>query len=162
MKSIILSIKPQYAELIYSGQKDVEFRKRIPSKPFHHVWIYETAPVQMITGCFYVKSIWKDDSKEIFKNYLDNLELGYDLVPYPCHLNYWNRIAINLNKPGISYKEYRKYVGYTNYQDDFDPYIVKGINCIFISMPTRVVKPFSLADWNIKTPPQNFMYAPEL
>lgn len=51
--NILLSIKPKWAEKIYSGEKTIEFRKSIP-KNFDTtedvVFIYETAPVKMVTG----------------------------------------------------------------------------------------------------------------
>ncbi len=56
--NIILSIKPKWAELIYSGKKTIEWRKSWPKYEkfeFQHVGkvlLYETAPVKMITGFF--------------------------------------------------------------------------------------------------------------
>ena len=56
--NIILSIKPKWAELIYSGKKTIEWRKSWPKYEkfeFIHVgkvFLYETAPVKMITGFF--------------------------------------------------------------------------------------------------------------
>ena len=50
---IILSIKPKYAALIYSGKKTWEFRKSFAkSYPIDRVWLYETKPISKITGCF--------------------------------------------------------------------------------------------------------------
>ena len=56
IKITILSIKPKYAELIYSGTKRWEFRKAPPPVP-GWVYLYESAPVSKITGkvCFGVK-----------------------------------------------------------------------------------------------------------
>lgn len=48
-KITILSIKPKYAELIYSGKKRWEFRKAPPPVP-GWVYLYESAPVSKITG----------------------------------------------------------------------------------------------------------------
>ena len=53
MKAIMLSIHPEWAEKIYSGEKTVEWRKHIPSADFiDKVFLYETAPVCRVTGCF--------------------------------------------------------------------------------------------------------------
>lgn len=60
--NIILSVKPKWAKLIYSGKKTIEWRKTAPrafvnrtfqkkEKPVK-VYLYETAPVKRITGFF--------------------------------------------------------------------------------------------------------------
>ena len=51
--NIILSIKPKWAELIYSGKKTIEWRKSFPKrKNIECVYLYETAPVKKVTGSF--------------------------------------------------------------------------------------------------------------
>lgn len=56
--NIILSIKPKWAELIYSGKKTIEWRKSFPKLNSYEdfkiekVFLYETAPVKKITGYF--------------------------------------------------------------------------------------------------------------
>ena len=65
MTSIILSIKPKWASLIYAGKKDIEWRKSIPAAVVcgHNddgfvsicttqVYMYETAPISLVTGFF--------------------------------------------------------------------------------------------------------------
>ena len=50
MKVLVLSIKPKYAEAIYSGTKRFEFRK-VPPRNLNSVYLmYESAPVSKITG----------------------------------------------------------------------------------------------------------------
>lgn len=53
-KAVILSIHPKWAEKIYSGEKEVEWRKTFPTEatPGMPVLLYETAPVCMVTGLF--------------------------------------------------------------------------------------------------------------
>lgn len=46
---IVLSIKPKYAKAIYEGRKNWEFRKA-PPPLFREMYVYESAPVSMITG----------------------------------------------------------------------------------------------------------------
>ena len=46
----IFSIHPNYSELILSGIKTVEFRKRRCVKPVDKIVIYATAPVSKIVG----------------------------------------------------------------------------------------------------------------
>lgn len=54
-KAVLLSIHPEWAEKIYSGEKEVEWRKTFPTEatPGMPVLLYETAPVCMVTGLFY-------------------------------------------------------------------------------------------------------------
>lgn len=50
--NILLSIKPEWAKLIYEGKKTVEWRKNKP-KNFRYcdvIFLYETAPVCFVTG----------------------------------------------------------------------------------------------------------------
>lgn len=55
--SILLSIKPKYANLIFSGVKLCEFRKVLPKKSFNKVYVYSSSPVKKIIGEFDVDSI---------------------------------------------------------------------------------------------------------
>ena len=60
-QNLLMSIKPKYAEKIYSGEKTVELRKTKPRK-IHHgspVFIYETSPVKSITGLFIVDYVYE-------------------------------------------------------------------------------------------------------
>lgn len=50
MKVLVLSIKPKYAEAIYSGVKQFEFRKKPPTNLKAVYLMYESAPVSKITG----------------------------------------------------------------------------------------------------------------
>lgn len=63
--NVLLSIKPKWAEKIYNGEKTIEFRKSIPknfdiSKDV--VFIYETAPVKMVTGYIRISAFSKMNS----------------------------------------------------------------------------------------------------
>ncbi len=46
----LLSIHPNYVELIRNGVKRVEFRRRTFARTISHIVIYSTAPVQRLTG----------------------------------------------------------------------------------------------------------------
>ena len=50
METILLSIKPEYAERILEGTKQFEFRKRLATKPVGKIIIYETVPTMRIVG----------------------------------------------------------------------------------------------------------------
>lgn len=49
MSKILISIKPEYVKLILSGEKQYEYRKRVPTNVETAV-IYATAPVKKIVG----------------------------------------------------------------------------------------------------------------
>ena len=73
MKSVLISIKPKYCELIASGKKTVEIRKTRPKiEPPFKCYIYCTKPskkYQTVSGCM----VLNDD--ELFK--LPNGKIKY-------------------------------------------------------------------------------------
>ena len=90
IKITILSIKPKYAELIYSGTKRWEFRKAPPPVP-SWVYLYESAPVSKITG-------------KVFLGFKVQGESGI----------VWNLVKKQRlvgGGPGISQKVFNEYVG---------------------------------------------------
>ncbi len=50
MASILLSIKPEYVERIFSGSKRYEFRKRLANKSVSKILMYSTAPIMKVVG----------------------------------------------------------------------------------------------------------------
>ena len=65
---VLLSIKPEYAEKIFSGQKKFEFRKtEFKNRLVHTVVVYATMPIGRIIGEFKIKDIHKDLPKEIWR-----------------------------------------------------------------------------------------------
>jgi predicted transcriptional regulator len=52
-RPILLSIKPEYAELILEGKKTIELRKSYPAKIFSKIYLYATAPVKKVVGVVY-------------------------------------------------------------------------------------------------------------
>lgn len=71
---IVLSIKPEYMELILKGQKSIELRKCRPAiseKENLIVALYCTAPVKAVVGfCFLVELI-EDTPKSIWNKFSD-------------------------------------------------------------------------------------------
>jgi predicted transcriptional regulator len=56
--NLLLSIHPNYSELIFSGEKTFELRRRLPKLSHGDVvWVYETAPTQAIVGSFVVEKL---------------------------------------------------------------------------------------------------------
>ena len=66
-KYILMSIKPQYAEVIKSGEKTVELRRVAPNAhPGDIVVIYESSPVKRITSYFEIDSIYRETPDELW------------------------------------------------------------------------------------------------
>ena len=63
---VILSIKPKFANRIFSGIKKYEFRKTIFRREVNRVFLYETTPVGKITGYFRYRRILKGTPEEIW------------------------------------------------------------------------------------------------
>ena len=65
--NVLLSIKPKYAQLIKSGLKKYEFRRKIFKKAGgSKVFIYSTSPIKKITGVFDGSMIYKDSPFRIW------------------------------------------------------------------------------------------------
>ncbi len=52
--SVLLSIKPEFADRIFTGEKKFEFRRALPAEDVERVVIYVSSPVQRILGEFMV------------------------------------------------------------------------------------------------------------
>ena len=72
MRSLLLSVKPTYAHLIFQGLKSVELRKRISHNiQDHHVLVYVSSPVQHLQGGFRVGNVWQGKPEEIWARVAD-------------------------------------------------------------------------------------------
>jgi len=89
---ILLSIKPEYAEKILSGDKQFEFRKSMPKEPgVKTVVMYATKPVGKVVGEFEIEGVLSecpDDlwsltadfagiSRRFFNEYFSGRETAY-------------------------------------------------------------------------------------
>ena len=63
LTSVILSIKPIYAQAIMNGTKKVEFRKKIFKRPVDKIFVYSSSPEQKIIGFFTISEIVEDEPK---------------------------------------------------------------------------------------------------
>jgi predicted transcriptional regulator len=90
--SVLLSIKPKYANLIFSGEKHYEFRRSIfKTRPVKKVIVYSSSPISKIIGEFEIDDIlslnlvdlWNETmkyagiDKSFYDNYFDGKESGY-------------------------------------------------------------------------------------
>ena len=90
----LLSIHPHYVELIRSGDKRVEFRRRPFARRISHIVIYSTAPVQQLVGFCEVEQVvtappatlWSSHAsnagitREALLKYLDGLNTAVAIV----------------------------------------------------------------------------------
>jgi predicted transcriptional regulator len=77
---ILLSIKPQYAELIFTGKKKFEFRRTIfKNRNVKTIIVYASSPVLQSD----LKSLWKVTKefagidKDLFYEYFNNKQDGF-------------------------------------------------------------------------------------
>jgi len=65
----LFSIKPQYAEAILAGSKEVEFRRTALAADVTHVVIYATSPVQRVLGTFEVAGVEQATPTSLWTSY---------------------------------------------------------------------------------------------
>jgi len=90
--SVLLSIKPKYADLIFSGEKLYEFRRTIfKNRKIKKVVVYASSPISKVIGEFEIDSIlslelselWNETmkyagiDKDFYDEYFDGKELGH-------------------------------------------------------------------------------------
>ena len=92
MDQAILSLKPQYAELILSGEKTVELRNRvIRMEPGTVIWIYATKPVGGIVALAELDSVVHDTPAEIWVRF--EKEMCIDRAHFDSYIN--NRESVS-------------------------------------------------------------------
>ncbi len=68
-RQVVMSVHPRYAEAIMDGRKKVEFRKRPLASDVGTVWVYATAPVQRIVGCFEVDQTVNAPPRDLWRRF---------------------------------------------------------------------------------------------
>jgi len=89
---VLLSIKPEFAEMIFAGTKKFEFRRSVFRNPeVKTVVVYATAPIKRVIGEFEIEKIINDElealwqqtrsyagiDKKYFLDYFSDMENGY-------------------------------------------------------------------------------------
>lgn len=65
---LIISLKPNYADLVFQGLKTAELRRRITQNVINRdVFIYVSSPVMMLRGGFRVGQVWQGSPHQIWK-----------------------------------------------------------------------------------------------
>ena len=92
MKQAIMSLKPQYVELILSGAKTAELRNRIVRmEPGTVIWIYATRPVGGIVALAELDLVVHDTPAEIWDRY--GREICIDRDHFNSYIN--NRESVS-------------------------------------------------------------------
>lgn len=88
---IVMSIKPEFVDKIFSGEKKYEFRRKIFKKNVSVVHVYSSSPIKMVVGNFRIGKVINCDINELwvktkehsgidekrFFEYFKGLEMGY-------------------------------------------------------------------------------------
>lgn len=88
---VILSIRPNFCKMIFSGKKVYEYRKRVFTRSdVDKVYIYATKPICRIVGYFTIDTVIEDNPTEIWdkthkgsgitKEYFDAYFNGCDMA----------------------------------------------------------------------------------
>lgn len=75
----LISIRPAFLDLIFSGEKTAELRKnRVHLEPGELVWLYCTMPRSGLEGFAILKSIESSNKSHIWESYGKRLGITYD------------------------------------------------------------------------------------
>ena len=67
IRSVLLSLKPCYADLVFEGLKTVEFRRRIASHmEGRDAFIYVSRPVMALRGGFRIGEVWSGTPEDVW------------------------------------------------------------------------------------------------
>ena len=67
-KPVLLSLKPQYADLVFEGVKKAELRKRaFAQMEGRDVFVYVTSPIMRLRGGFRVGDVWSGTPKDVWE-----------------------------------------------------------------------------------------------
>lgn len=64
---VLLSIKPEFANKIFSGTKKYEFRKSIFKRDVDKIVVYASSPVQRVIGEFTIADIICEDTETLWQ-----------------------------------------------------------------------------------------------
>ena len=67
METILLSIYPEYVDVIFDGIKKFEFRKRLADKSINRILIYATFPIKQVVGEVQVLNTLSDSPSALWE-----------------------------------------------------------------------------------------------
>ncbi len=74
----LMSIKPEFAFRLLSGEKQVEFRRRAASRNITHIVVYATRPVGAVVGVLEIDGLTQATPRELWKAYAEVGGIGKD------------------------------------------------------------------------------------
>lgn len=82
LKPLLISLKPDYAELVFAGTKKAELRRRISADLSNRdVFIYVSSPVMELRGGFRIGQVWEGTPNQIWstvRSYAGITRRGFD------------------------------------------------------------------------------------
>ena len=67
-KPLLISLKPNYADLVFSGLKKAELRRHLSGGlEGRDVFVYVSSPVKILRGGFRIGQVWSGTPKDIWK-----------------------------------------------------------------------------------------------
>ena len=67
IRSVLFSLKPYYADLVFEGLKTVEFRRRIASHmEGRDAFIYVSRPIMALRGGFRIGEVWSGTPEDVW------------------------------------------------------------------------------------------------
>lgn len=130
----LLSIKPEFAEKIFSGEKGFEFRKATFSRDVSSIVLYVTAPVGKIVGEFKVVSILEDTPASLWEQTRDQAGISKQFF-FTYFKGRKKAFAIEIGSPHKyeeaidPYKLGKKFVPPQSFRylpEDTSPHLVQG------------------------------------
>lgn len=84
--SVLLPIKPIFADRIFDGTKLFEFRKRLfKNRDIKRIVVYATAPISKVIGEFEIEEILEDEIESLWE-----ITKAHSGIPKPYFCNYFN------------------------------------------------------------------------
>ena len=81
----LFSIKPDYADSIFSGKKIYEFRRVRPKENINYLLIYSSSPVQLLTGFAEIEEIIEGSPNRLWR-----LTKNSGGILYTQYMSYFN------------------------------------------------------------------------
>ena len=104
MSIILMSIKPEYVDKIFSGEKKYEYRKRLCKEKIDTIIVYSSSPIQKVVGELKIKQVLYDKKNVIWNKtnkYGGITKIKYDNYYENCGyvVAYEIEKAVLYNKP---------------------------------------------------------------
>ncbi len=75
---VLMSIKPQYANKIFTGEKLYELRRKIFQKKVSSIVVYSSSPIMMVIGEIEIEDIIAGTPVSIFHQFEDKICISRD------------------------------------------------------------------------------------